>query len=253
MSEDDLHQRLTDDLGYTADTNLDRIHYAQIPRLAPLNTIDGANDLNRMLTWTAGQHPGSHLIVVVDTIARAVTGKENENDTILEFYRHSGTVLRRHQATWARLDHGGHDADHARGGSAKRDDVDVVWKLERTDSGARLRRQASRMGWVPETVNFCRHTDPLRYVREEGSWPAGTAELARQLETLGVPVEAGRPTAREALKDAQISFRTEVLAAAIRYRKTAPKVSEIGWDSAWDSALSTGLGQSTGTGTENAL
>lgn len=240
MSEDDLHQRITDDLGYSAETNLDRIHYAQIPRLAPLDTIDGANELDHMLRWTAGQHPGQHLIVVVDTIARAVAGEENSNDTIRNFYRHSGAVLRRHEATWARLDHGGHNGDHARGGSAKRDDVDIVWKLERTDNGARLRRQAARMSWVPETVTFRRDTDPLRYVRQEGDWPSGTAELTAELERLGVPVDVGRPTAAHALKEAQVPYRTDVLRAAIRYRKSLTQ-------NVWISDISTQLGQDNGS------
>ena len=110
-----------------------------------------------ILEWVQHQHPDSHLIVIIDTIGRAVEGAENDNDTILRFYRHTGAMLRRREATWARLDHTGHEnSEGPRGGSAKLDDIDIAWELKRTDDGTELVRRASRLSWVPERVAFVR-------------------------------------------------------------------------------------------------
>jgi AAA domain len=221
MGDADLYQRLVDDFGYTAATDMSRLHYAQLPTIPPLDTPGGADTLNGIITWVKARHPGAHIIVVIDTIGRAVEGPENENDTILRFYRNTGAVLRRHETTWARLDHTGHEAsDRARGGSAKLDDIDVAWELKRTDDGTDLIRRASRLSWVPETVSYIRATDPVTYTRTAGSWPHGTPDVARKLDALGVPLKAGRPTAAKALRDAGEKARNEVLAAALRYRKS---------------------------------
>jgi hypothetical protein len=51
-------------------------------------------------------------------------------------------------------------------------------------------------------------------------WPAGTMEKARELDHLGVPVDANRLQATEMLRSAGINTgRVAVLAAALRYRR----------------------------------
>jgi len=230
MGDADLYQRLVEDFGYSSETDFARLRYAQLPTIPPLDTPGGADTIDMILAWVEQQHPGAHVIVVIDTIGRAVEGPENENDTILRFYRHTGSVLRRHEATWARLDHTGHEnSDRARGGSAKLDDIDIAWELKRTDDGTELVRRASRLSWVPERVAFIRAIEPtVTYTRVPGSWPAGTADVARRLNALGVDVTAGRRAAGDALREDGWKGRNEVVAAAQRYRKSAlyPSVSQ---------------------------
>lgn len=51
-------------------------------------------------------------------------------------------------------------------------------------------------------------------------WPAGTAAIATHLDRLAVPLDAGRPTAREALRQAELTAENKILSAALRYRRS---------------------------------
>jgi hypothetical protein len=216
MTEDDLLDRLMD-LGYGPDTDLAHLHFDQIPRLAPLDTAEGGAELLRLVELVGAE------VVVVDTLGRAVEGEENSNDTVRAYYRHTASLLKAAGITQLRADHAGKEAERGqRGGSAKNDDVDVVWQLTRIEDGARLRATHKRMGWVPETVDLVRVEDPvLRYLptRNTGSYLPGTAALADELDNLRVPLDAGRRTARKALTEAKVPAGDKRIADALRYRK----------------------------------
>lgn len=218
MTEDDLYERLGD-MGYGPDTDLSRLRYALIPRLAPLDSPEGASELDDLLDGVQAAHPHDHLVVIIDTMGRAVAGDEDKADTIRAFYRWTGPVIRRRGATWARLDHAGKDASRGqRGSSAKGDDVDVIWKVASTDGGLELRRENSRMRWVPEKVRFA-FDETTGLAPVEAAWPAGTKDAASILERLDVPLDASRRAARQALKDAGESASNEALTAALKYRR----------------------------------
>jgi len=137
---------------------------------------EGAAALAALVDGIAAQASGRHLVAFIDTMSRAVHGEENSADTYRAFYNHTGIELKRRGITWCRLDHAGKEGDRGqRGSSAKGDDVDVVWRLKAQDNGVALKRELSRMAWVPETVSFKIEDCPLRYVRIAGDWPAGTA------------------------------------------------------------------------------
>ncbi|HRB04098.1 MAG TPA: AAA family ATPase [Ilumatobacteraceae bacterium] len=219
MSEEDLHERLVD-MGYGPTDDLSRLRYALLPSLPPLDTPEGARALDELLDGVQEQHPDDHLTVIIDTTARAVQGDEDKADTIRSFYRWTGIGLKRRGATWARLDHAGKDATKGqRSTSAKGDDVDVVWRVERDDTGLSLRRDIARMNWVPERVAFLRLDDPLRYARADVAWPAGTADCAADLDSLTIAIDASSTTALAALRDAGKSRRKAVVLAALKYRK----------------------------------
>jgi len=226
MGEDDLYERLSD-MGYGPDTDFSRLRYLMIPDLAPLNTHEGGQQVGAMVDEVQLTWPECNVAVVIDTISRAVVGEENSNDTIQGFYRHTGIELKRRAVTWVRLDHAGHEGSHARGASAKGDDVDVVWKLTLTDDGIELKSDKRRMGWVPERVAFRIMTEPLlSYAKVDGSWPAGTHEVARLLDELRVPVDAGMRSAKTALSSAGKGRRGVVVTAAQRYRRSVLKARE---------------------------
>lgn len=215
MTEDDLYDRLVD-LGYGPDIDLDPLHYYLLPALPPLDTAAGS----AMLLDLVARH--SPALLVIDTMARVVEGEENSADTYRAFYRHTGLHMKARGVAVLRLDHGGKDASLGqRGSSAKGDDVDVVWQLKPTDNGLQLDRKAARMSWVPETVSLVRHEeDGLRHTLGlSADWPAGTKALADVLDELGVPITAGRPTARAALASAGETARNDLLGKALKYRR----------------------------------
>jgi len=214
MTEDDVRDRLAD-LGYGADDDLDHLAYYLLPNLPPLDTAVGGAALVELATAHGAD------LVVIDTLGRVVAGPENEADTVRNFFRHTGSRLKAAGMTLIRLDHAGKDLERGqRGSSAKADDVDVVWNLSARDAHRlTLRATHRRMSWVPETVELERMADPLRHRRVLGSWPSGTATLAAILNDLSVPCDAGRPAARQALKDAGQTASNEVLGAALTYRR----------------------------------
>ena len=219
MTDDDLYERLVD-MGYGAETDLSHLHYAVLPSLPPLDTDLGGLTLLAKVDEVRAMHPGAEVAVVIDTTARAVAGEENSADTFRDFYRFTGTGLKRRGITWARLDHAGKDSARGqRGSSAKGDDVDVVWRLARTDNGLELRREVSRMGWVPTKVVFRQTADPLRFVRVAEDWPAGTAEVAAILDGLGVAPGAGERPAGHAMREAGYQRTQSVVRAAQKYRR----------------------------------
>lgn len=230
MTQDDVRERL-ESFGYGPGDDLSRLHYALLVSLPPLNTPEGGQAL-----LEAAQAVGAEL-VVVDTIGRAVDGEENSNDVIRDFYTHTGKVLKREGITVVRLDHAGKNAEKGqRGGSAKNDDVDLVWRVGRTDGGQLWSCTHQRMSWVPEKVSIdvAEDDDGIFEFRGEGpTWMAGTAALAAELDRAGVPADVSERTVRshhaaviEACKSAGLKTSNAVLRDAIKYRKQtfqAPK------------------------------
>ena len=217
MTPVDLWERLSD-MGYEGKV-ITRLRYALLPTLAPLDTAAGGDELDELLDGVEAEFPGHHIAVLIDTTGRAVTGKENEADTIRAFYNFTGIRLKRRGVTWARLDHAGYDQSHQRGSTAKGDDVDVIWRLTKSQTGIILHRDAARMPWVPERVVFDQTDDPLTYVRSNNDWPEGTGEVANLLNRLKVPIDASTRTAQTALKTVGEGRRRAVVGAALRWRK----------------------------------
>lgn len=217
MTAQDVRERLRD-MGHGPETDLSHLYYALLPTLPPLDTEAGAAELMAMVDGILA-HDERHLVVVIDTISRAIVGEENSADTWRLFYVHTGLRLKQRGTTWLRLDHGGKDATKGqRGSSGKGDDVDVVWKLQPTENGVVLRRELARMSWVPEQVALLRQDFPLRYLRAAHDYPAGTAEVANILDRLNVPIDASVRTAGTALRSIDEGRRHDVVSAALKFR-----------------------------------
>lgn len=214
MTPDDLYDRLSE-MGVDESVDLSRLRYAQLPSLPAFDTPDGGKAVNRMADLVGAD------IVIIDTFARAVEGDENDADTVRQFYRMTGLHLKAAGRAFVRIDHAGKDvAKGQRGSSAKNDDVDVVWRLDRTEDGYKLLAKKRRMGWVPETVNLERHDGPFRLsIKGGNSWPAGTSELAKVLDELDVNPDWGERKVRPILRDAGHRTENAVLRAAIKHRR----------------------------------
>ncbi len=214
MTTSDVRERLAD-MGYGPDDDLEPMAYHCLPSLAVLDSEAGGAEVLAL----AMAHRAE--LVIIDTLGRAIGGEENSADTLRNYYRWTGSPLKANGIAALRLDHAGKDAERGqRGSSAKADDVDVVWRLtprdrDRLDLAATHRR----VSWVPQTVHLAQTADPLGFALVGDSWPAGTAEVAAMLDRLDVPTDVGRPTARQALNDADEKATNEVLGAAIRYRR----------------------------------
>ncbi len=106
--------------------DLGNLHYLSFPTLAALDSAAGAEQLLAAIDAYGAE------VVVVDTVSRAVKGEENENDTWLAFYRHTGLALKQTKVALIRLDHSGKDETKGqRGGSAKSGDVDAIWRMKK--------------------------------------------------------------------------------------------------------------------------
>lgn len=221
MTEGDLRERL-DDMGADPDTDLSRLRYDLLPTLPPLDTAAGGQALQERLDELQAAWPEHEIVAIFDTYGRAVQGPESDADTTRAFYIFSGIELKRRGVTWVRFDHAGYDETHPRGSTAKGDDVDVVWKLEKTANGMQLKRDAARMPWVPEKVTF-RMTDyPLAYERLTSDWAAGTQEIANALDQLGLPLDAPYRSAQKALRGAGKGKGTDTIRDALRWRRERP-------------------------------
>ena len=191
MTEADLLERLGE-LGYGPDDDLSRLHYALLPSLPPLDTREGANAILSLVDKTGAQ------LAIIDTFGRAVEGDEDSADTVRAFYRHTGLALKAKGVTYLRTDHSGKDTSKGqRGSSAKNDDVDLVWRLTRTQTkdgdGVKIERTHSRISWVPQEVKIQRITTDVGYDyeidRDAAIYPDGTAQNMALLKAAGVTAE----------------------------------------------------------------
>lgn len=215
----DIRERLKA-MGHTP-ADLDNLCYLSYPSLAWLDTEKGALELIAATVTYECE------VVIIDTISRAVGGEENDNDTWLNFYRHTGLKAKQTGLTILRLDHTGKDElKGMRGGSAKYGDVDVVWKMSRlTEDTFRLECTDNRLPIIEKTLVLTRHDGPLRHVVEprgmSGSWQTRVDALIQAMDDAGLPKDTGRDIAKEALKGG-LPIDTNVLAAAVKQRKNRP-------------------------------
>jgi hypothetical protein len=219
MTEADLRERLTD-LGYGPEDDLSRLHYYQLPSLPPLDIEIGGE----ILTSIAIERGAA--LVVIDTMARAVSGAENDADTMRAFYRYTGRILKAAGIALLRLDHQGKDeAQGQRGSSAKADDVDVVLRLTRLDAKTlKLTRTHTRVPWVPAEITIVQEVEPvLRHLVSADAVPAGTHDCMMALDELDVPLDATAATALATLRKADRAARKQVVLAALKARRTKAK------------------------------
>jgi hypothetical protein len=225
MTEDDLHDRLTE-MGYSEDDDLSHLHYYLLPALPPLDTPEGGQAVIELVERHRAQ------LVVIDTMARVVKGEENSADTYRAFYRNTGLHLKAREIAIVRLDHAGKDPGRGqRGSSAKGDDVDIVYQLARVDNGFRLDRKAARMSWVPEQIVLEGHEEPhLHHTIGEFAIPAGTAAKIAELDLLDIPAEWPERKVADRLREAGTTpGKGIVLRAAIKARRNRLKVDPTAW------------------------
>lgn len=213
----DLRERL-EQMGYGPDDDLSHLHYYSFPPLA--TGMDNEADAVQLeaLVIEVGA-----VLVVLDTMARMVSGPENDSDTYRNFYRHTGTRLKRLGVALVRLDHAGKEAEKGqRGSSSKNDDVDVVWRLTCDPDwiAVHLTRTHSRVGWVSHKVELTRHDDDVLYhglapVAE----PAGVRKAIDDLDEIGAPENASNRDALHLMRQHGKPGSIKVISPACRFRR----------------------------------
>lgn len=102
----------------------DRFHYSLLGSIPDLDTEAGGR-------WLMGEvEKTGATCIIVDTASKVVAGEENSNDTWKGLHNHTLVGLRARGVAVIILDHVGKDEGRgARGGSAKKDNCDVMWSL----------------------------------------------------------------------------------------------------------------------------
>lgn len=217
----DVRERL-DAMGY-GPADLDNLCYLSFPTMRGLDSEAGSLELLACVEEYGCE------VVVIDTVSRSVGGEENENDTWLRFYRHTGLKMKQAGVAMIRLDHTGKDETKGqRGGSAKVGDVDAVWKLTRaSDETFKLTCEANRMPVAEKEIVLVRLETPVLRHKVEGSgWravsDAQVKDAIRYMDEAGLPLNAGREQARLVCRNAGLKISNRNLSRAVQVRKTCP-------------------------------
>ena len=131
------------------------------PDFAPFDLPKGGQELKRVLEIVKPD------LVVMDTASRTIQGKENDNDTWIDFYNYTGKILKSLGIAYIRIDHTGKNSNAGpRGGSAKMGDVDLVWYLkeEEADTKFILTNEKHRVPLERLEYTLRRETEPLRHI-----------------------------------------------------------------------------------------
>ena len=173
-------------------------------------------------------------VVVIDTVSRAIRGEENENDTWLNFYRHTGLAIKQAGLALIRLDHTGKDETKGqRGGSAKSGDVDAIWRLSKvSDAVFRLDCEAARLPIAEKTLVLHRETSPRLRHRVDAAgaaaaWKVKVDELIGLLDDNQVPDDASVRDVRAWKNGRGLKASNQVIEEAVRVRKARLGAFEV--------------------------
>lgn len=218
MTENDLRGRLID-MGYGPEDDLSNLHYYLHPPFPPFDTKEGGDKIVEVCQ----EHKAD--LLILDTTSRVVTGDESNSDTYRDFHEHSGRRLKDIGVTVIRLDHAGKNiAAGQRGSSAKNDDVDVIWYLQRVKGGVQLIAEKRRQSWIPEEVYLERRLAPIQYRFSNGHVPESVLKIVQALDKYKVPLDATFRFARDALRKRQVSAKTELLQHALKHRRSTSEL-----------------------------
>jgi hypothetical protein len=224
---DDLAERFAA-FGVTTNevAQLDNLVYQHLPILPPLDTAAGGTALQTVIdayNIRAGD------LVILDSIQRLTSGKENDSDTIRAYYQHTGISLKRRGLTVIRTDNMGKDTDKgARGSSGKRDDLDVELFMERDKTNRdrfTLTPGKLRLPDIdPLTIEHQTGDDGrLHYDTTRDPFRTKVAEAIAALDRQAIPLETGMIKAGQLLKDRGETVNRDALRVAIKERRHLQK------------------------------
>ena len=148
-----------EDMGFQKD-ELGSLAYLSFPQIPSLNLKEGGEIFTQLLEKFQPK------LVILDTFSRFVDGDENQAITVQEFYKRCGIVMKRMKIAYIRIDHMGKDEEKkVRGTIAKRDDVDLIWKMKEVSPNSRfeLINEKSRVPLSEKRLILDRTTKPLAH------------------------------------------------------------------------------------------
>lgn len=214
-------------MGHTP-ADLGNLVVLSFPTMSALDTPAGGAELIAAASAYACD------VVVIDTVSRAIRGEENENDTWLNFYRHTGLAIKQAGLALIRLDHTGKDETKGqRGGSAKSGDVDAIWRLSKvSDAVFRLDCEAARLPIAEKTLVLHRETSPRLRHRVDAAgaaaaWKVKVDELIGLLDDNQVPDDASVRDVRAWKNGRGLKASNQVIEEAVRVRKARLGAFEV--------------------------
>jgi RecA-family ATPase len=209
-----------EEMGYQWEELEEHLIYSSYGDFADFNTAKGAKQLMQVIREHDVQ------VVIIDTISRVVTGKENDNDTWNELHKHLERHLKNEGISLLRLDHTGKDTEKGpRGGSAKLGDVDMTLILTPiVDNKQRLVVENSRMqvSWKKAELNVI-EKPVLKYTLHEIHKETSEDRLQRLITLLDDNGIESNLTVKETRKELQAlgeGAATDVVGAVTKQRKS---------------------------------
>ena len=184
-----------EDMGFKKD-ELDNLAYLSFPQIPSLNLKEGGEIFAQLLERFQPK------LVILDTFSRFIEGDENQAITVQEFYRQCGQIMKREKIAYIRIDHMGKDEEKkVRGSIAKRDDVDLIWKMKEVSPNSRyeLINEKSRPLLPEKRLILDRTTKPLAHRILSGTdWVSliAKAECAEKALDLVTRYANENPTSR---------------------------------------------------------
>jgi RecA-family ATPase len=208
-----------EEMGYQWEELEEHLIYSSYGDFADFNTLKGANKL-------LGHIRGHNVqVVIIDTISRVVTGKENDNDTWNELHKHLERHLKNEGISLLRLDHTGKDTEKGpRGGSAKLGDVDMTLIITPiVDGSQRLVLENSRMevSWEKAELNIIKEP-VLKYIIHEihkETYEERLQRLITLLDDNGIESNLTVEETRKELKTLGEGAATKLVSAIAKQRK----------------------------------
>ena len=214
----DVEPRLVK-MGYQPGELVDHLIYSSFGKYGDLNTPKGANKLLEEIRKHKIQ------VVIIDTISRVVTGKENDNDTWNELHKHLERHLKDEGISLLRLDHTGKDTEKGpRGGSAKLGDVDMTLILTPiVDNKQRLVVENSRMqvSWTKAELTIVKEPVLVHTVHEINKETSEDRlqRLITLLDNNGIDSNLTVQDTRKELKSLGEGAATNLVSAIAKQRK----------------------------------
>lgn len=208
----------------------ERMHYSLLGALSPLDTLKGGAELADLVERTGAQ------FVVIDTLSKVIAGEENANDTWNGVHSNTLVYLKAQGITVLQIDHTGKDQEKGqRGGSAKQNNADVIWKLAQVKGDLfSLTCEKDRDGDFDRVLHLIRENEPVlrhRFASEPevlAAMSGALADKSSEIEDAIVRIARGTRTPytqnamMAALREDGVQFNTAV------YRVTFKALKERG-------------------------
>lgn len=218
MNEDDLLDRLQS-FGLTADDDLSNLRYHLLPDLPPLNTAEGGDMMMALVDYHQAE------LVILDTMTRAVVGRENDPEPIKDLGHHVTRRLKLQgiPSVWA--GHAGKNVRKGQRGTSEFGGIDDYVLAMSRASGSEVVMTADkvRARWLPARVTLKRVVagDLIEWTVPNASLTYAESALVTALDDLGAEPGVSVRAARELLNKNSIPAGNAALAAAIRHRRNA--------------------------------